>query len=65
VPELELWETTDEGSELFVFLGGETGGACVTVLEAFVLGEGGIEFGGQEGEEEVQEIDSESIGDCV
>lgn len=64
VPELELWETADEGSELLVLLGREAGGSCVTVLETFVLGEGGVELGSEESEEEVQEIDAECIGDC-
>ena len=55
-PELELRETADEGTELVVLLGGETG--AVAIFKAFVLGEGGVELGLQEEEEEVKEIDS-------
>ena len=36
-------------------LGGETG---VAIFEALVLGEGGVELGLQEEEEEVEEVDS-------
>lgn len=50
VPELELRQAADEGSELLVLLGGEAGGA-LTILETLVLSEGRIEFGGQEGKE--------------
>lgn len=57
MPELEFGESSDEGSELFVFLGGEAS-AGVAVLEAFVLGEGGVDFGLEECEEEVEEIDA-------
>jgi len=28
------------------------------------LVEGGVEFGGDEGEEEVEEVDAEGVGDC-
>ena len=54
-PELKLWKTAYEGTELVVLLGGETG---VAIFEALVLGEGGVELGLQEEEEEVKEIDS-------
>lgn len=54
-PELKLRKTADEGTELVVLLGGETG---VAIFEALVLGEGGVELGLQEEEEEVKEIDS-------
>lgn len=45
VPELEFGETADEGPELVVLFVREAW-ACVTVFEAFVLSEGGVEFGG-------------------
>jgi hypothetical protein len=64
VPELELREAADEGAELVVLLGGEAGGG-VTILEAFVLGERGVEFGLKEEQEEVQEVDAESVCDNV
>lgn len=63
VPELELGKATDEGAELVVLLGGKAGGG-VTVLKAFVLGEGGVEFGLKEEQEEVQEVDAEGVCDC-
>ena len=28
------------------------------------MGEGGVEFGGEEGEEEVEEVDAEGVCDC-
>jgi hypothetical protein len=64
VPKLELWQTADEGPELLILLGGKAGGTRITVLETLVLSERGIELGGQEGKEEVQEIDSECVGNC-
>lgn len=62
MPELELRQTSNEGTELFVTLGGETWGTGVAVFQAFILGQGGVEFGGEEGEEEVEEVDSEGVG---
>lgn len=64
MPELEFRQATDEGSEFLVLLGGEAGGPRITVLETFILGERGVELGGEEGKEEVQEVDAESIGHC-
>jgi hypothetical protein len=64
MPELELWQTTDERPELLVLLGREAGGAGVTVLKTLILSERGVELGSQESEEQVQEIDAECIGDC-
>lgn len=63
VPELELGQAADERSKLVVLLGWEgRGGACVAVFKAFILSEGRVEFRGEEGEEEVQEVDAESVG---
>jgi hypothetical protein len=53
VPELELGEPADEGTELVVLLGGEARGSGVAVFEALVLCEGGVELGLEEEEEEV------------
>lgn len=64
VPELELRQTADEWPEFLVLLGREAGGSGVTVLKALVLGKRGVEFGSQESEEEIQEINAERIGDC-
>lgn len=52
MPELEFGKTADEGAELVVLLGGET--SAFAVFQAFVLGEGGIEFGLQKEEKEVK-----------
>lgn len=61
VPELELGESADKGLELLVAFRGE--GADVAVLHVVVeLIVGGVKLGLEEGEEEVQEIDSEGIG---
>lgn len=51
VPELELRESAHKGAELLVFLGGEATG--VAILHSLILLERGIEFGGEEGEEQV------------
>ena len=64
VPELEFGQTANKRSEFLIALGGETGRAGVAVLQSFVLGERGVEFGGQESEEQVQEIDAEGVCDC-
>lgn len=66
MPELELGETAHERLELFVALGGQRRGACGhAVLHVSVRFEGRVEFGRDEGEEEVEEVDSEGVGDCV
>ena len=67
-PELELGQAADEGAELLVLLDGQRGAAAgagrAAVLERLVLGERGVELGLQEGEEEVEEVDAEGVGDC-
>lgn len=62
VPELEFWETSDEGSELFVTLGRETTSAAILHLVVEHIA-GGVKLGGQEGEEHVEEVDTERVGD--
>ena len=37
----------------------------LAVFEAFVVVDGGIEFGLEEGEEEVEEVDAQTIGDDI
>lgn len=64
VPELEFGKTADEGPELVVRFAGKAG-AGIAVFETLILGEGGVEFGSQEGEEQVQEVDAECVGDCL
>ena len=53
MPELELRQPADEGAEFFILFRWEGGFvASGAVLERFVLGEGRVEFGVEEGEEE-------------
>lgn len=64
VPELELGQTADEGPELVILLGGKAGrSAGVTVLHTLILCERGVELGCQESEEQVEEVNAESVGD--
>lgn len=51
MPKLEFGKAADKGAELVVLLSGKTG--AFAVFQAFVLGEGGVEFRLQEEEEEV------------
>lgn len=62
MPELELGQAADEGTELIILLRGQAG-CGVAVLEALILGDGGIPFWLEEEEEEVEEVDAESVGD--
>ena len=65
VPELELGETAHEGLELLIALGGER--RCArrhAVLHIRVRLKAGVEFGRDEGQEEVQQVDAERVGDC-
>jgi len=62
VPELELWQPADKRPELLVLFCGES--ARVAVFHSFVLFERGVEFGGEEGEEEIEEVDAEGVCDC-
>ena len=64
MPELELGQPPDEWSELLILLRGQRA-ASVAVFEPLVLRERGVEFRLQEGEEEVQEVDSEGVGNDV
>ena len=63
VPELELWETAHERPELLVLLGREA--ARVSVLHTLILLQRGVKLGRKEGEEEVEQIDAERVGDDV
>lgn len=64
VPELELRQAADEGAKLFVLLGRERADRPVlhVVVERIV---GRVELGLQEGQEQVEQVDAEGIGDCV
>lgn len=59
MPEFELRESANKGLEFLIVLRGEGGlPRGHTVFHIGVGIEGGIEFGGDEGEEEVEEVDS-------
>ena len=64
-PELPLWQPTDEGSELVIALRRELLshilGATLEFVGEQVILQGWVEFGLQEGEQEVQEVDGEGI----
>jgi hypothetical protein len=61
VPELEFWKPAYEGFEFLVGFGREGGGAIFHVRVAF---ERGVKLRADEGEEEVEEVDAEGVGDC-
>lgn len=61
VPELELWEPPHKGPELVFFFCGESRRAAF--LHALILFERWVEFGRDEGEEQVQEVDTERVCD--
>jgi hypothetical protein len=62
VPELELGQAADEGAELLVLLGREAAdGAVLHVVVERIVGR--VELGLQEGEEEVEQVDAERVGD--
>jgi hypothetical protein len=63
VPELELGQAADERPELVVLLGGKAGSAGVAILQTLILCKRWVELGCQEGEEKIEEIDAESVGD--
>ena len=62
MPELKLGQAADERAELIVLLGGQACGS-VAILEAIVLGDGGVPFWLEEEEEEVEEVDAEGVCD--
>lgn len=64
VPKLELGKSADKRLELFVAFCGKSADASVfhVILEVIV---GGVKLGLQEGEEEIQEVDSEGVGNNI
>ena len=58
MPEFKLGQPPDERSELLRLLGRERGLVCGTVFEPLIMGKGRVNFWLQEGEEDVQEVDS-------
>lgn len=65
MPELELGQAADEGPEFVVILGGKAGSAGVAILQTLILCKRWVEFGCQEGQEEIEEIYAESVGDLM
>jgi len=64
VPELELWQATDEGSKLLIAFGGKA--ADVAILHVvFKIIVGGVELGLEESEEQVEQVNPERICDNV
>lgn len=64
MPEFELRQAADEGTELVVLLGGQgRRGGGVTVLETVILAHGRVEFRREESEEEVEEVDPQGVCD--
>ena len=59
IPELELGEAADEGLEIVVATGGERGAGLGERLELRV------DHGGEEADDEVEEVDAEAVGDDV
>ena len=66
MPELEFRQAPHEGFEFLVCFCGERGGLAArdAVFHVGVAFEGRVEFGRYEGEEEVEEVDAEGVGDC-
>lgn len=64
VPELELGESSNEGLELLILLGGESAHGAILhlIVDLFVRG---VKLGLQEGQEQVQQVDAERIGNDV
>lgn len=63
MPELELGQPPDEGTELLVLLSRER--ARPAGLELVVLFERRVEFRGEKGEEKVEKVDAERVADWV
>ena len=66
MPELELGQPSDERPELLILLRRErTPLPIVSVFEPLVLRKRWVELRLQEGEEEVQEVDTQTVGNNV
>lgn len=64
VPELELRQAADEGTELFIALRGQRRlRVGVAVFQVIRIGQGWVEFRLQEGEEEIQKVDAQRVAD--
>lgn len=68
-PELEFAQTTDERSELLIVILGMRSSlgqsrAFFKLGRGRVSGKGRVEFGLEEGQEEVEKVDEEAVCDC-
>lgn len=63
VPELELREAADEGLELLILLCGQSAYGTILhlIVDRFIRG---VELGLEEGQEQVEKIDSKGVGNC-
>ena len=62
MPELELWKTSDEWSELLILLGWQSTGLAILHLAIHGLIRW-VELWLQEGEEEVEKVDTKRVCD--
>lgn len=63
VPELELGKTSNEWAKLLILFGRKAASGAILHFIVYNL-VAGVEFWLEEGEEEVQEVDTEGICDC-
>lgn len=63
VPELELGQAADERPELFVLLSWQRANGAVLHLAVYRL-IGRVELGLEEGEEEIEQVNAESVRNC-
>jgi len=62
MPELEFRQPSDEWPELVVLLGGQ---GRLPIFQTLVLGQARIKLGLKECQEQIQQVDAETIGDDV
>lgn len=62
MPELELWQASNERPELIVLALRQRRGATFEAIVGVGGSNRGIEFRGEEGEEEVEEVNAQRIG---
>jgi hypothetical protein len=63
MPELELRQAANEGAELVVLARGQGRRAAVQAVVSVRRSNRRVEFRRQEGEEQVQKVDAEGVGD--
>lgn len=62
MPELELGQPPNKRPELLVLFRRQR---RLSVLQPFVLCQAGVELGLEKGEEQIQEVDAQAVGDDV